>query len=453
VRTEATTIDAPSDLVRTIGRGAVPDSIRQRDGSRYYAGEVIADKYRLTRAIARGGMGEVWLGVHESLKTEVAIKFSDDGIRTDPYRSAVILERFLFEARVSARLGSRTKHIVAVLDAGTYDGIPYLVMEYVPGKTLDDTISKTSPLTPDRLAVILDQIADALDVAHGLGVIHRDIKPSNVMIVEDNGRVTVKVADFGVAKVVRPDLALERPKETPPNSIIGSPAYMSPEQMRASGPVDLRSDLWSLGVLAFEALTAHLPFSGRTMADLIVSISTHQTPSLATMRPELGTRYDRWVARALAKDPAKRFGSAREMAAAFRAAMIDEPRKSTPRLLLLGGLLATGSMVVTLAILMTGSQPPAKVAPSSPQEPESAAPPGPTGPTVEPLGPPSSVSVVAPTEPAKVMAVPPASAEAVSPADAKTAEPSASAATSVRPKPTAPKPPRPPKEFDRSEIQ
>jgi len=478
VQNEATTLEGSLELVRTIGRGAPRDSARQRDGSRYYAGEVIADKYRLGTLIARGGMGEVWLATHESLKTEVAIKFSDDGVRSDPHRSATILERFLFEARVSARLGARTKHIVAVLDAGTYDDVPYLVMEYVKGRTLDEEISKHGPVPPARMADIIDQIADALDVAHGLGVIHRDLKPANVMLTDDHQGLTVKVADFGVAKIVRADLALDRPKETPPNSIIGSPAYMSPEQMRTAGPVDIRSDLWSLGILVYETLTVHLPFGGKTMADLIVAIATKEPQPLAEHRPELGKTFDAWMARAIAKDPARRFSSAREMAQAFRSC-VTKTQARQPRTLFVPGLLAAGSLALAIAIFLFFKL--ALTLPADAPSPSSQAS-APTllssspVPLVEPLGPPAlpsadsapsaALGVAGHNEPTvnaahSSMPVTPATpatpAASAAPATSGTpaVEPSASADSNTPRKGTTStsKPKLPPKEFDRSEIQ
>lgn len=443
------------DLVRTRGHGAPPPSLPPTSGGfRNRPGEVISGKYHLVSPIGRGGMGEVWLATHESLKTEVAIKFSDEGVRSDPTRGAAILERFLFEARVSARLGARTKHIVAVLDAGTHSGLPYLVMEYVRGRTLDDELDEKGPMMPERLASILDQIGDALDVAHSLGVIHRDIKPTNVMLAQEENSFTVKVTDFGVAKVIRPDLVLDRPKLTPANALIGSPAYMSPEQMRTGTPMDHRSDLWSLGILVYEALTNHLPFNGRTVADLIISITTQEPTPISKHRPELGSGFNGWLNRALAKDPARRFESARAMADAFRGCMAAAVQHSRRRMLLAGVLaLGVGAAAGGVFVMLRRSRPALPPPVAASQSAVNVGPSvGPSGsPLVEPLGP--AVPSGAPAGSA-ASAIPPASA---APPTTPASAVSAAADTDAKAQPTAsvkvraPRPTR--KEIDPSEIQ
>jgi serine/threonine-protein kinase len=456
VRGEATTRQIPTDLSRTRGRGSLadlPPNSLPPNSSVVRPGEIVAGKYQVVHPIAHGGMGQVWLAVHESLKTEVAIKLSSASVYSDPERYATILERFMFEARISARLGARTKHIVAVLDAGTHNGVPYLVMEYVRGRTLDEELSEKGRLSPERLAHVLDQMADALDVAHNLGVIHRDIKPANVMIADDSHRGMVKVADFGVAKVVRQDLSLEQPRATPVNAIIGSPAYMSPEQMRAGDrSIDLRSDLWSLGVLAYEALTGKLPFDGKTVADLIVAISTLTPTPLSSMRSDLGEPFDEWLDRALAKEPAHRFSSARAMASAFRDAMAANIRRS-PRMLILGAVIAAAIGSITAFIVFKGSQAsaPPPPPPSSVQPLETPSPIAPSpNPEVQPVGP---VTATLSSGPAPVVAPPP-SARATATAQPTSSADAVKATSSAVPSAKPPKPERPRnKEIDPSEIQ
>jgi serine/threonine-protein kinase len=394
-------------------------------------------------------MGEVWLATHRNLKTEVAVKFADHGVRRDPERGAVLLERFLFEARISARLGARTKHIVAVLDAGTEQGVPYLVMEYVQGHTLDEEIAARGPLTPERMAAVLDQVADALDVAHGLGVLHRDIKPSNAMVSTDSKNLLVKLADFGVAKIILPGLALEKPRETPRNSIIGSPAYMSPEQLRAGEPVSPRSDLWALGVFVYEALTGELPFMAKTVADLIVAITMQDPVPLSKRRPTLGTVYDGWLDRALAKAPEKRFSSAKEMASAFRDCLAASIRRS-PRMLLLGGAILGGLCATIAAIALSQrSTPPPDPAKTS-LAPSSAPVVDQQSPVVNPVGPAPTLGPIPPPPRPTAVAPPPATAAATPPVPS--AAPTATS-TAATPKTAPTSKPRPPKEFDPSEIQ
>lgn len=443
----------PSSLTKTRGRGSVSELPPPPSGPVFHPGELLAGKYQLVRPLARGGMGEVWLATHTSLKTDVAIKFADHGVRSDPERGAMILERFLFEARISARLGARTKHIVAVLDAGTEQGVPYLVMELVQGHTLDEEISSRGPLTPERMAAVLDQVADALDVAHGLGVLHRDIKPANAMISTDSKNLLVKLADFGVAKIILPGLVLEKPRETPQNSIIGSPAYMSPEQLRVGENVSPRSDLWSLGVFTYEALTGELPFTANTVADLIVAITMKEPVPLSKRRPTLGTAYDGWLDRAMAKAPEKRFSSAKEMASAFRDCLAASIRRS-PRMLLLGGVIVGGLCATIAAIVITQrsgpSSPPdgAKTATTT----STSAPPLNQGPVVDPVGPAPATPQVVTTAPIQPPAPPPEPTDAIPLPSAEPTPTATASAAAQKPAPTS-KPRLPSKELDPSEIQ
>ncbi|WP_437676485.1 serine/threonine-protein kinase [Sorangium sp. So ce131] len=315
--------------------------------------ELVEGKYRLVRPLGRGGMAEVWLAAHVHLKTELAIKFLSVTLTGDPERSRTILERFRFEAQISARLSARTRHIVAVYDAGVHDDIPYLVMEYVKGRTLYAEVTEKGPIDPLRFADLLDQIADALTVAHELGIVHRDLKPSNVMLFEDpDGAPAVKVADFGIAKAIRGNLGLDRPKETDEHVMLGSPNYMSPEQLTSPLEVDAHSDIWALGVLAYEVLTDWPPFQGDTIAEIIIAISTREIEPATKIRRSLPRGLDGWFARALAKEPARRFASVGEMARAYRAALSASPaRARRPVAALAAVALASASTVAAAALV------------------------------------------------------------------------------------------------------
>ncbi len=222
-------------------------------------GEVLAGKFRVEKVLAAGGMGVVVLATHIALQQQVALKFLLPSALKD--ESAVA--RFEREARAAARL--RSKHVVRVSDVGTMDdGQPYMVMEFLEGEDLTGVIAKGN--VPVDLAIeTMTQICDALAEAHKLGIVHRDLKPGNIFMTKDNnGALLVKVLDFGISKLQGDALAL-----TSTAQIIGSPLYMSPEQLRASRDVDPRSDMWALGAILYEMLTGRVPF----MADNVMELA------------------------------------------------------------------------------------------------------------------------------------------------------------------------------------
>jgi serine/threonine-protein kinase len=263
-------------------------------------------------------MGEVWKACDLVRKVDVAVKF--------PVESEVPaqgeLDRFRFEAQVSAHLGRVTPHIVTVHDLGSDDSLgPFLVMDYVRGRTLEEEMVARGPLEPERVRVVLAQIAEALSAAHEAGIVHRDLKPSNVLLATDpEGGLDVKLTDFGVAKAVRRELGVDYPMDTCFGLVLGTPAYLSPEQLQARRAGE-GSDRWALAVLAYEALTGRKPFSGRSLAQLLSSVLTRPTVPLSKVRPGLPVALDAWFARALAKRAADRFHSLEPMVEAFQRAL------------------------------------------------------------------------------------------------------------------------------------
>ena len=295
-------------------------------GSPYRRGAIIAERYQLAERLGRGGMGEVWSARHLTLHTEVAVKFPSLAVRGRAATAA--MERFRFEAQIAARLGRETRHVAAVHDAGCDAAGPYLVMEYVRGPTLQQELDDRVTLSLPRVTAIVTQVAEALAVAHAYGVVHRDLKPSNLLLATDPaGGLLVKVADFGIAKALRVDLGADLPGDTTGGFMLGSPPYMSPEQM-AGRAAAAQGDLWSLAVIAYEGITGRLPFAGRSFAELLVSLASGRFDAVSALRPGLPVAVDAWFRRALAKDPARRFGSAREMAAALDLAMAGPARRS-----------------------------------------------------------------------------------------------------------------------------
>jgi serine/threonine protein kinase len=317
--------------------------------SPYRTGAIIASRYRLLRQLGRGGMGEVWAAHHLTLNTEVAVKFLSTGAGGNAAKIA--LERFRFEAQVSAHLGLKTSHVVAVHDAGRDAAGPYLVMEHVRGRTLRAELNRSGPLALDDVATLLDQVCGALSVAHGSGIVHRDLKPSNLLLLDQpDGSLYVKVADFGIAKALKSDLAVDRPEDTSDGWMLGSPAYMSPEQMGGGG-VDARSDMWALGVIIYECLTGRLPFPGRSVAELIINMSVGRFDAPSSVRAELPNEVDAWFLRALGKRKEQRFPRVEDMAQSFRAAIVGRSVRRLPR------LARRGAGFVGLAMAMLALRP------------------------------------------------------------------------------------------------
>ncbi|WP_437941772.1 protein kinase domain-containing protein [Sorangium sp. So ce341] len=292
-----------------------------RDGTRakLQPGRLVAGRYKLAHPLGHGAMGEVWRAHDGVRRFDVALKFL-----VLPRQSLPIdaMERFRFEAQVAAQLGRKTDLIVTVHDAGEDPAVgPYLVMEYVRGRSLRQLIQERGPVPAAELAALLSQIGEALSVAHGLGIVHRDIKPSNILLREGrDGRLRAKVADFGIAKWIRQDLPADFPRQTAEGVVLGTPAYLSPEHT-CDGHADPQLDMWALAVVAHVALTGHQPFAGGTIADVLASILAGERPSLSTLAPEAPPELEAWFARAFALNPEERFPAIKPMVSAFVAAV------------------------------------------------------------------------------------------------------------------------------------
>ncbi len=273
-------------------------------------GDVIAGKYRVERVLGVGGMGVVVAVTHLELLELRAIKL----MRPEGRADADAVERFAREARAASLL--KSEHVARVMDVGRFaDGAPYMVMEYLEGADLAAALKRAGAMPVEEAVLYVLQAAEALAEAHALGIVHRDLKPANLFLtLRPDGAPCVKVLDFGISKV------LGSPAEndlTRSHELLGSPNYMSPEQMHETRLADARSDLWSLGVILYQLLTRELPFRGRSITEIITAVLQGRPAPPSQLRPELPRALDPVVLRCLERDPAQRFANMGELALAL----------------------------------------------------------------------------------------------------------------------------------------
>jgi eukaryotic-like serine/threonine-protein kinase len=273
-------------------------------------GEIFAEKYRIERVLGLGGMGIVLSATHIHLEERVAIKLLLPAIASNPEYVA----RFLREGRAAIKI--RSEHVGRMIDVGRPAvGPPYLVMEYLQGTDLARVLEgrKTLPI-PVAVDYLL-QACEALAEAHAMGTIHRDLKPGNLFLtMRPDGTDCVKVLDFGISKIadgITPSSDFSMTKST---TLMGSPIYMSPEQLRSLRSVDCRTDIWALGVILFEMLAGSPPFQGDTLPDLSVKIIVTEPPLLRSKRPDAPQGLEAAISRCLEKDSAKRVADIQELA-------------------------------------------------------------------------------------------------------------------------------------------
>lgn len=292
-------------------------------------GSVVAGRYRVLELLGRGAMGAVYLARHQRMGREDALKILPRRLASDPDA----LARFSREARNASYINHR--NVCDVYDFGeTEDGLPFLAMEYVDGETLGQILEREGPLSTRRLITIMEQVTYALEAAHARGIVHRDLKPDNIMVTRDpvDGSEQVKVVDFGIAKAV--EGAEEEQEVTRAGWVVGTPEYVSPEQL-SGGEVGVRSDLYSLGVVIFRVLTGEFPFAGETWREIMTSRLTDPPRRLVEVRPNLpnSAALQKVLDRTLSRDPAQR----QESATVFREELLGAVRSPEP-----GGPRASG---------------------------------------------------------------------------------------------------------------
>jgi len=271
--------------------------------------QVVADRYRVLRLIGRGGMGAVYLVQHQETDEHLALKILHQGFASDQ----VALERFRREARAPARIDS--DYVARVYDTGICSeagGAPFIVMEYLRGDNLQRLSETVGPLPKEEVIIYAQQVARALDKAHGIGIVHRDMKPENVFLtMREDGFPCLKVLDFGIAKLTGAAGDLESIKATRTGDVFGTPLYMSPEQCLSEiGEVGPASDIWSLGLVAHRLLTGREFWQASNLTHLIGQVAYEPIPKPSDQGCALGPKYDTWFARCCARDPNARFASA-----------------------------------------------------------------------------------------------------------------------------------------------
>ena len=274
-------------------------------------GSIIADRYCLLRKLGAGGMGSVWLAHDQSLDSQCAVKL------VDPEKAADEEVRIRFEREAKAAAQIRGANVVDIFDHGIWDGTPFIVMEYLEGEDLGARLDREGALDTEQTYQIVSQVARALVRAHAAGIVHRDLKPENIFLVPGDDQEVAKVLDFGIAKHEQYSLA---GKTTKTGSFMGTPYYMSPEQARGRA-IDWRSDLWALGVIAYQCLNGRPPFESEALGELMGMIIYDPIPPITTSAPDLPDALELWWQRAVSRDREQRFQSAKELADSFGEAI------------------------------------------------------------------------------------------------------------------------------------
>ena len=273
------------------------------------AGTILGGKFVIEGVLGRGGMGVVYAARHRELDQRVAIKCLLPHALAQPE----IVERFAREARAAAKIHG--EHVARVIDVGRFDdGTPFMVMEYLHGRDLAEELAQKGRLAIEDAVRYLLETCEALAQAHVTRIVHRDLKPSNLFLAETPGRrPIVKVLDFGISKII--DGASDAITKTA--SVMGTPYYMSPEQLLSSKSVDERSDIWALGIILYELLDGQPPFTGETAPEVIAKIVQNTPSSLRATRPDVPPALEALISRCLQSKPAQRFANVAQLASAL----------------------------------------------------------------------------------------------------------------------------------------
>ncbi|MGK3996400.1 serine/threonine-protein kinase [Sorangium sp. So ce1024] len=275
-------------------------------------GSHVAPHLKLVSLLRMGGIGSIWAARHLGLGKDVAVKFMSASLATDP----TAIARFHREGALMAKI--KSPHVAEVHEHGVAeDGLPYIVMELLRGEELSDRLARAGRLPLDETVTLVSELCAGLTAAHALGIIHRDITPEHVFLADIGGRTCAKLLDFGVA---RGDVDPDGTTLTATGAVVGSLVYMSPEQFFNPKQVDGRSDLWSVAVMAYQALTGAPPFEQKGLEALLTAIRIGHFPLPSERCPDVAPALDAWFLKALSREPSGRYDTAEEMADALRRA-------------------------------------------------------------------------------------------------------------------------------------
>jgi eukaryotic-like serine/threonine-protein kinase len=313
-------------------------------------GDILAGKYRVDRVLGVGGMGVVVQATHIQLDQRVALKF----MLPEAMANAEVAGRFLREARLAVKL--KSEHVAKVMDVGTLEsGSPYIVMEYLQGTDLNQVLEKHGPLPFADVAEYVIQACDAVAEAHGLGIVHRDLKPANLFLARRaDGSPLVKVLDFGISKANQ--LGEAGGAMTKTATMMGSPFFMSPEQMRSAKDVDQRSDVWSMGVVLYQLLTARLPFESDTLGGIMAAVLQDDPSMLSIYRPDVPHAFEAIVRRCLQRDRNARAQNVGEIAMTLAPYAPPRAKAIADRVVALAGAgMGRGTQIMTSPLAAAGA--------------------------------------------------------------------------------------------------
>jgi serine/threonine protein kinase len=276
-------------------------------------GDILAGKYRIYKIIGAGGMGVVVAAHHIDLDDKVAIKF----LLPEALDNAEAVARFAREARAAVKI--KSEHVARVTDVGTLQtGAPYMVMEYLEGWDLSTLAQRTGQLPVEQAVEFILQACEAMADAHALGIVHRDLKPANLFCIrQSDGMLSIKVLDFGISKMTGPGATGRDMGMTKTTAVMGSPLYMSPEQMQSARNVDARTDIWAIGVILYELVSGTVPFTGDSLPELCVTILTKPPAPIMNLRADVPPGLEQVILKCLEKDRANRYANVAELAVAL----------------------------------------------------------------------------------------------------------------------------------------